>query len=207
MGKLKKEFILGGLLKDKVLGVTCPEKGIKLRPCNYGVIKKMMVEHHYSHTVPVNSMLSLGVFWYDKLSGGVMLGYGVNPKKAKEPGTYEFDRMWLSDEMPKYSETIVLSLFHKYLKATHPQVKKIISYADQSAGNNGTIYKAANYRYVGKIPCRHYILPDGTRIHPVTFWHRHGTERKEVINKLYPGIRRFNGKKENLYQLKYEYEL
>ena len=150
----------------------------------------MMVEHHYSHTVPVNSMLSLGYSGMINCHGGVMLGYGVNPKKAKEPGTYEFDRMWLSDEMPKYSETIVLSLFHKYLKATHPQVKKIISDRISPPGTTGLSTKRANYKYVGKIPCRHYILPDGTRIHPVTFWHRHGTERKEVINKLYPGIRK-----------------
>lgn len=51
------------------------------------------------------------------------MGYGIRPKIKggyDMDSTREFDRMWLSDDMPKYSETIVLSLFHRYLREAHP---------------------------------------------------------------------------------------
>ena len=31
--------------------------------------------------------------------------------------------MWLSDSMPKFSETITLSLLHHYLRKAHPAIK------------------------------------------------------------------------------------
>jgi hypothetical protein len=101
--------------------------------------------------------------------------------------------MWLSDEMPKFSETITLSLLHHYLKKVHPEVKHLISYADTSVGNEGTIYKAANYRTIGKVKADFYILETGERIHPVTMWHRHKTRRWEFLQKEYPNIQKAKG--------------
>jgi hypothetical protein len=80
----------------------------------------------------------------------------------------EFDRMWLNDEMPKFSETIVLSLLHKFLKASYPSIKKLISYSDTSVGNNGTIYRAGNYKEIGRVKADFYILENGERVHPVS---------------------------------------
>ena len=87
--------------------------------------------------------------------------------------------MWLSDDMPKFSETITISLLHHYLKKVYPEIKHLISYADNSSdvGNEGTIYKAANYRQIDKIKSDFYILETGERVHPITMWHRHGTRK------------------------------
>ena len=106
--------------------------------------------------------------------------------------------MWLSDDMPKYSETICLSLLHKYIRATHKEIKYLISYADTSIGNKGTIYKAANYEHIDTIKADFYILPSGERVHPVTMWHRHKTRVWEVLTELYPGIKKAEG-----FQLKF----
>jgi len=59
--------------------------------------------------------------------------------------------MWLSDEMPKFSETITISLLHHFLRKVYPNIKHLISYSDNSTdvGNTGTIYKASNYRLIG----------------------------------------------------------
>lgn len=116
--------------------------------------------------------------------------------------TREFDRMYLSDNCPKFSETIVLSLLTHYLKLAHPEIKHLISYADTSAGKTGTIYRAANYRFEKAIKADFYILPSGERIHPVTMWHRHRTRKKEVLEKIYPGIKKADGQ-----QLKFVYDL
>ena len=146
--------------------------------------------------------MSLVVLYHNKLGGVLQCGYGIRPKIK---GNYnaeqvrEFDRMWLSDDMPKFSETITLSLFHRYMRLAHPEVKVLISYADTSVGNKGTIYRAANYTLIDSIKVDFYQLPTGERIHPVSMWHRHGTRAWDFLQKKYPGIRHIT----DGYQLKF----
>ncbi len=123
-----------------------------------------------------------------------------NKKDADE--VREFDRMYLTDEMSKYSETITLSLLHHFLRKVYPNIKYIISYADTSVGNKGTIYKAANYKLIDKRKADFYILESDERVHPVTMWHRHGTRKWDFLIKQYPNIRKADG-----FQLKYLFEL
>ena len=187
------------------VGYEAPEKGIEIRVCEKAEADAVIVPHHYSHKVTENSCISLLVYWHGEVHGAMQIGYGIRPKLKGEydpDGVREFDRMWLSDDMPKYSETICLSLLHHYLRLAHPEIKVLISYADTSAGNTGTIYKAANYTLEKRIKADFYILPSGERIHPVTMWHRHGTRVWEKMKEIYPGIRKAEGE-----QLKFVYHL
>lgn len=174
-----------------VKGYECPEKGIRIEECEKAMADKIIMKNHYSHKVTRNSFVSLLVFFHGKVSGALQCGYGIRPKikgQLRTDSVREFDRMWLSDEMPKFSETITLSLFHKFMRARYPEVKVLISYADTSVGNNGTIYRAANYELVDSLRMDFYRLPSGERIHPVTMWHRHRTRRWEFLKVEYPGI-------------------
>ena len=158
--------LLGGCI-----GYEAPEKEIQIIECEKSQADRIIVAHHYSHKVTSNSFVSLLVVYKGKINGALQCGYGIRPKIK---GDYdsdqvrEFDRMWLSDDMPKYSETIVLSLFHHYMRAAHPEIKVLISYADTSVGNKGTIYKAANYELVDRLQADFYLLPSGERVHPVS---------------------------------------
>lgn len=120
------------------IGYDAPEKQIKIVECDKTQADRIICKHHYSHKATQNSFVSLAVYYRGRISGALQVGYGIRPKIK---GNYsaeqvrEFDRMWLSDEMPKYSETSTLSLFHRYMRAAHPQVKVLISYADTTAGN------------------------------------------------------------------------
>lgn len=180
------------------IGYECPEKEIRIILCDKRDADSVIIPHHYSHKSVSNSCLNLLVYYKGNVEGAMQIGYGIRPK-IKGGGrnaefTREFDRMWLSDTMPKYSETITLSLLHKYLRRSHPEIKHLISYADTSAGKTGTIYKAANYRFECSIKADFYILPSGERVHPVSMWHRHGTRAWDFLQKTYPGIRRAEGK-------------
>ena len=173
--------------------------------CDKAQADAIIVPHHFSHEVTKNSCLNLLVLYKDKIRGAMQIGYGIRPHIKTEKGEVldyhqvrEFDRMWLSDDMPKFSETICLSLLHKYIRATHKEIKYLISYADTSIGNKGTIYKAANYEHIDTIKADFYVLPSGERVHPVTMWHRHKTRAWEVLTKLYPGIKKAEG-----FQLKF----
>lgn len=184
-------------------GYCCPEKGISIIECDKSAVDPLIEKHHYSHKTTENSCVSMAVYYHGLLKGALQIGYGIRPKIKCIEGIStdnirEFDRMWLSDEMPKYSETIVLSLLEHYLRLSHPEIAVLITYADTSAGNTGTIYRAANYQYVGKVKADFYILSDGERVHPVTMWHRHKTRAWDFLQKAYPGIRKADG-----YQLRF----
>lgn len=178
-------------LMGGVIGYEAPEKGVKIIVCEKAEADNVIVKHHYSRKVTKNSFVSLLVLYNGKVNGALQCGYGIRPKikgDYKPEQVREFDRMWLSDDMPKYSETIVLSLFHRYMRAAHPEVKVLISYADTTAGNKGTIYKAANYKLIDRLKADFYQLADGERVHPVSMWHRHGTRAWDFLQKQYPGV-------------------
>ena len=173
--------------------------------CEKALADSVIVPNHYSHKAVSNSCINLVVLYQGKVEGALQIGYGIRPKIKGDldpENTREFDRMWLSDNMPKYSETITLSLLTHYLRMRHPEIKHLISYADTSAGKTGTIYKAGNYRLEEKLKADFYVLPDGERIHPVTMWHRHKTRVMDVLKKIYPGIKKADG-----YQLKFVKDL
>ena len=204
---LRKVVHWGGLFGDQVLAVECPAKGIVLQPCDQWRADRIVEAWHYSGTSCQNTAISLLVYWNGEISGALQLGYGIRPDKngGRDDETREFDRMCLADAMPKFSESIVLGLLHLYLRKAHPEVARIVSYADTSVGNWGTIYQAANYRRIGEIPVDFYVLADGTRVHPVTMWHRHGTRAWATMQELYPGIRWL--RKEGAVHVKYEFSL
>lgn len=204
MGKIKKIPIYQD---NKIIGYEAPSKGIKIVVCMKSEADPIIIANHYSHKVTKNSFLSFLVYYYGKVSGALQIGYGTKPKSKGQYNSNEvreFDRMWLSDDMPKFSETITISLLHHYLRKVHPEIKHLISYADNSddVGNVGTIYKAANYRLIGKIKSDFYILESGERVHPITMWHRHKTRKWSFLIKQYPNIRKSQG-----YQMKYMFDL
>lgn len=187
------------------IGYECPKKDIKIVECDKCLADSIIAPHHYSHKAVTNSCLNLVVMYKGKNEGALQIGYGIRPKIKGDldpESVREFDRMWLSDNMPKYSETIVLSLLTHYLKEAHPEIKVLISYADTSAGKTGTIYKAGNFELVDRIKADFYVMPDGERVHPVTMWHRHKTRVWSVLQGIYKGIRKAEGE-----QLKFIYRL
>lgn len=180
-----------------VIGYEAPNKSIRIIECEKSEADSVIVPHHYSHKVTQNSCINMLVLYNGKVEGALQIGYGIRPKIKGEydaNDTREFDRMWLSDIMPKYSETIVISLLHHYLRNSHKEIKYLISYADTSAGKTGTIYKASNYTLIDELRADFYILPSGERVHPVTMWHRHKTRAWSFLQQQYPGIRKAEGK-------------
>ena len=203
MAKLKKQPIKDWT--NYVVGFECPKKEIKILMCEKSQADNLIFKYHYSKKPTKNSFLNMLVYYKNNINGALQIGYGIRPDingNFKKNEIAEFDRMWLSDIMPKYSETITLSLLHKFLKIRYKNLKALISYCDTSVGNNGTIYKAGNYKLIDELKADFYILENGERIHPVTMWHRHKTRKWEFLKKIYPNIKKANGK-----QLKFIYHL
>ena len=194
------------LLGKKPIGAR--NENITIRESASKVVDEMVRKYHYSHKPTKNRFLS---FLVNNDKGFLQLGYGIRPKmkhtisKQITDGNFcEFDRMWLSDELPKNSESQTISLLLFYLKSVYPRIKFVITYADGSVGNKGIIYKASNAIFVGKVPVDFYLLPNGERIHPVSMYHRHKTRAKSFVEKQYPGIKHIKGGE---YQYRFLYVL
>ena len=191
---MKRELITD--LANQPIGVRCREYELRIAPnC---IVDALVKTHHYSHKATKNRMLSMVVHYKGSIdhSGFIQLGYGIRPHMKHTISSditttnyAEFDRMWLSDDLPKFSETTVIGMLLWFIKRWKPCVEYVITYADGSVGNRGTIYKASNALAIGKVPVDFYQLPDGERIHPVSMWHRHKTRAKEAMEKIYPGIK------------------
>lgn len=165
----------------------------KIELCSKKEADATICKYHYSHKSPKNTAMSFSV---DDGLGYIQLGYGIRPAKKGflgeyvEKGNYfEFDRMWLSDKLPKLSESQVIGLLLEFLRKTKPEIKFIITYADGSVGNRGIIYKATNAIELESVACDFYLLLSGERVHPVSMWHRHKTRAWKFLQEQYPGIK------------------
>ena len=201
---LKKNPIYD-IFNTYVIGYECKSKNIRIEMCQKNQADNVIIKNHYSKKPTKNSFLSLLVYYNNKVEGALQVGYGIRPEKNgkyQKNEVVEFDRMWLSDEMPKFSETITLSLLHKFLKLRYKDLKAVVSYSDTSVGNFGTIYKAANYKLIQQTKVDFYILETGERVHPVSMWHRHKIRAWEYLISKYKNIKKAEG-----YQLKFIYTL
>jgi hypothetical protein len=110
-----------------------------------------MIKAHYIGKWPGVCTLTLCLM-RDGVPVGVIV-YALPPRETdKRYGgkTWELARLWIADDMPKNTETFLISASVKHIRRKRPDVAHLVSYADPSAGHAGTIYKAANWRYDGK---------------------------------------------------------
>ena len=190
---LKRQIIYGGLWGDEVLGVEAPKRETMLMASDFQSCKPIIIKNHYLHSTPgIRPKINLLIYYQGVRHGALMLGYGQSYKITEEENIIAFDRMWLSDVMPKFSETCVLGLLHTYLRAAHPEITHIVTHADTGVGNSGTIYRAANYEYKGDHPSPYWFLPDGRKIHNRTLygWHGRPGNNQKWLESRYPGIKR-----------------
>lgn len=206
MRRKRKYIYRETLFGNEIIGIT---NGLyTLQEADNSVVDELVKKYHYSHKATKNRFKS---FLINDNNGFMQLGYGIRPKMKhtisnliKDKNFCEFDRMWLSDDLPKFAESQCISMLIEFIKIKYPQIKFIITYADGSAGNIGTIYKATNAIYLGKIGVDFYQLPNGERVHSVSMYHRHKTRKWSVISRLYPGIKHL---KNTDFQYRYLYVL
>jgi len=180
---MKKLIYQENLLGKSPIGITNGK--LQIKECDNYIADEIVKKYHYSHKATKNRFKS---FLVNNGLGVLQLGYGIRPNikytvssKINKDNYCEFDRMWLSDELPKFSESQVISLLLSYLKQVYSRIKFVITYADESVGNKGTIYKATNAKELESIDCDFYILSNGERVHPVSMYHRHKTRARQDL--------------------------
>lgn len=134
---------------------------------------EMVKKYHYSNALPKLNKHFLGFYIQKELVGLVTLGWGTRPlhtiKKLfpslETQDYFEIGRMVMTEEMPRNSESQMLSQLVKYLKRIEPQIKVLFTWADGMMGKCGYVYQASNFLFAGHIITDFY-LKDGVKIHP-----------------------------------------
>lgn len=117
----------------------------------------MIKHYHYSNTLPKINKHFIGFYLHGELVGVITLGYGTRPKHtikrifpSLDTGDYlEIGRMCMTDEMPRNSESQMISQLVRWIKQNLPQIKILFTWADGMLGKVGYVYQASNFIYAG----------------------------------------------------------
>ena len=155
-------------------------QSIQVRPVPIKIAKEIIVGSHYLHSLPGGTQMTFGVFLGQRLLGAIALGVGPFNAHRLVDGAAPADcltlsRLWLSDELPKNSESRVLGVVVRSLRK-HTDLKFLLSYADPAQGHLGTIYQATGWIYTGRSQAMPlYDLGDGRVRHSRSLAHGFGT--------------------------------
>lgn len=163
------DFIMhqqGSLFGGKeVVGFGCAD--FSVREVARDKANQIVVANHYSGKFYSASWIHLGVFNRSRCEGVLQFGYAMNPQSmggvvadTKDDEYLELNRMWLSDAMPRNSETKAISHAVKFIRKKYPKIGWIQSFADERCGRFGVVYQAASFLYCGE--------------HTATFWELDG---------------------------------
>lgn len=133
----------------------------------------LVYNYHYSLVMPRLTKHYLGCFCGDRLVGGISLGWGTQPRNTirklfptlETKDYYEIGKMVMLDEMPRNSESQMLSAIIKWTKKKLG-IQYLFTWADGIVGKPGYVYQAANFYYGGFIWTDIYISSTGEKIHP-----------------------------------------
>jgi hypothetical protein len=129
---------------------------------------------HYSKIMPKLTKHFLGCFHEGVLVGVITLGWGTQPKATiaklfeglDTKDYYEIGKMCMTEEMPRNSESQMISSVVKWMKQHCPEKQFLYTWADGIMGKPGYVYQAANFLYGGFIWTQIYISAKGEKIHP-----------------------------------------
>ena len=135
-------------------------------PISKSEAARLVVANHYLHRRPPISF-SFGLIYKNEKTVGVVT-FGtpasrhmlISACKSDPSRAIELNRLWVSSDMPRNSESFFVS---RALSLLPPRI--VLSYADTAVGHFGYVYRALNFHYAGwtdmdrKTPRFDYITP------------------------------------------------
>lgn len=134
---------------------------------------EMVKKYHYSNILPQLNKVFVGFYLEDELVGVVTLGWGTRPLHTIQKlfptlttaDYFEIGRMCMTEDMPRNSESQMLSQLVKWLRSNYPEVKILFTWADGMLGKVGYVYQASNFYYAGYSEGEFYLM-NGVKVHP-----------------------------------------
>lgn len=157
--------------------------GIKIEKCGQSAAKKFLEIYHYDgfgrSAKSIYSASTDRVIGICKFSTqgrqGTASSLGIDKSEL-----LELDRFCIHEDAHIQNlGSYLMSRYIKAIKVEFPELKALVSFADPAHGHDGTLYKASNWKFIGKTsPSYHYISPnDGKIIKKKSFYNhikKHG---------------------------------
>jgi len=145
-------------------------KNYKVELCTRKDIKEFVESWHYSKSI---NGLRID-YCFKLLDGDKMIGAMIYGKMAmancwkkyaeSESDVIELRRLCCVDDTPKNTESYFIGKTLRWLRK-NTDIKKVVSYADQSFGHTGIIYRASNFKHIGYTSKGRVIIYRGKRYH------------------------------------------
>lgn len=170
-------------------------KSFTVHLCERNEIRDFIEHWHYSHNINgLSSKYCFRLMDGDTLIGGMIYGQPAmagawKPYVDHRDELIELRRLCCIDDTPKNTESYFIGHTLRWLKK-NTTIKKVISYADQTYGHEGTIYKATHFQHVGMTaPCR-VICYDGKKYHDKTIRTKYNGKLKPYAQRLKDALER-----------------
>ena len=144
----------------------------EIKEITKGYATEFIQSLHYSKTMPRLTKHFLGCYLENELVGVLTLGWGTQPKATiaklfeglDTKDYYEIGKMCMKEEMPKNSESQMISAVVKWMKVNTPERQFLYTWSDGIMGKPGYVYQAANFLYGGFIWTQIYISEKNEKI-------------------------------------------
>lgn len=135
--------------------------------CNFSDIRHLFEKYHYKGGhMDGGISFCLALIENGDIIGGAVMGKLRHEKAYNALGkTIEIRRMACEETAPKNTESYFLSKVVWWVKS-NKLADTIVSYADQTVGHKGTIYRASNFKLMGETSATIHVFWDGVRYHP-----------------------------------------
>ena len=138
-------------------------------------VRKFLKKWHYSDYVNIQAKHTFCLFKNGKFDIPEMIGVCIYTRPAGPSAgqTYypeapdkvlELRRLCLIDDTPKNAESFFVGRTLRWLRQ-NTNWEFVISYADEEQGHKGFIYKASNFKYLGKTSPGKKLEVDGKSFH------------------------------------------
>lgn len=151
-----------------------------IRVINRSTAKPFIEQYHYTKSVgkvslafglfDTDNQVEHGIDFVDKLVGVITYGQVSSRDLAQslfeqgtQKNTWEFLRMAVLDDVV-FPRTAFIAKTIKHIKRNFPQIKCLVSFADQTEGHFGYVYQAANWIYCGTTGKKYHYIVDGKRV-------------------------------------------
>lgn len=155
---------------------------LRLAWCSTDAARLACERWHYSGSLPGGKRASVGVWEDGRFIGAVIFTCGATPMIARPFGLLPEEVAELSRVALDHHDTPttrVLGIACRMVHRDMPGLRLLVSFADTAQGHEGTLYRAANWYYLGD-SLTHAYRVHGRLVHPRTLYSRYGVGGQSI---------------------------
>lgn len=162
------------ILDIKVTSQNIPLKEIKIQQLNGQLAELFYNKYHYltKHRLGYH----IGAYYKDQLIACCTMAgltrletatrQGLDYTQIRQLSRFCINPCWHNKNLASY----FLSRAMRFFADARPQIRMLVTFADQTAGHIGTIYKATNWKFDGMTTPSYFYEKQGFRWHKKTIW-------------------------------------